>query len=114
MPPRDWRIRVKDIFDCMDKIDRYVRGMDLEAFVKDDKTVDAVVRNLITIGEAAGQLPAEITARYPEVPWDDIKGMRNIVVHVYFGVSLKIIWQTTLKNLPEFRAQLERILEENK
>jgi len=74
--------------------------MTLEEFRADDKTVDAVVRNLGTIGEAARHVPSDIQERYPQLPWIQVRGMRNVVMHEYSSVSTPIIWQTSRKTCP--------------
>ena len=84
--------------------------MDFNSFVSDRRTVDAVIRNLIIIGEAALHIPEDVCQKYPEIPWFEMRGMRNFVVHEYFGVSDKILWDTIridLKNLPD---TLKRII----
>jgi len=110
MPSRSWRIRLEDIRDAITKIERYTAGMTFETFIASDITVDAVVRNLEVIGEAAGHVPIEIQHRYPDLPWAEMRGMRNILAHEYFGVSLPILWQTVTHNLPHVPAMLDAIL----
>jgi uncharacterized protein with HEPN domain len=107
--PREWRLRVEDILDAVAKIERYVSGQTFEQFQADSKTVDAVIRNLEVIGEAVRHLSYEPDNLPPGVPWMDIAGMRNILIHEYFGVDLKIIWQTVSEDLPELLDQLQRI-----
>ena len=109
MPPREWRLRVEDILEAIAKIQRYVSGLSFEQFQADQKTVDAVVRNLEVIGEAVRHLSGDLESLPADVPWIDIAGMRNILIHEYFGVDVKIIWQTVTDDLPELRTQLQRI-----
>lgn len=109
---RAWRFRIEDILAALDKIGRYVAGMDYKAFRTDEKTIDAVERNIEVIGEATANLPEALLARFPAVPWHRMRGLRNILAHEYFGVDLSIIWQTVQKDLPPLRAQLQRILDE--
>lgn len=73
MPPRIWTIRISDIMESIDKILKYTAGMKYEDFSEDSKTIDAVIRNFIIIGEAANHLPENITEAYPEIPWQDIE-----------------------------------------
>ncbi len=112
MPPRDWKIRIRDILDCIDRIDRYTRGYSLEDFRGDDKTIDSVLRNLEIIGEAARFIPTEIQMKYPQVAWREMQAMRNIVIHEYHGVNIEIIWQTVQENLPPLVPALKQILDQ--
>lgn len=94
----------------VEKIQRYISGLDFDEFREDEKSIDAVLRNLVVIGEAARALPDEFTQRYPEIPWSEVRGMRHVVVHHYFGVSLRIVWTTLTQDLPILTEQLESIL----
>lgn len=89
-----------DILACIEKIQGYTAGMTFEQFRNDSKTVDAVIRNFEVIGEAAGYIPESIQERYPELAWLEMRGMRNIMIHEYFGISLHIIWRTVVHDLP--------------
>lgn len=111
MPARPWESRLRDIFDAVQKIERYTRGMTREAFAADDRTIDAVVRNLIVLGEASRHIPPAVETRHPGVPWDKMRGIRN-VVHEYFGVDAEILWQTARDDLPPLLPLLERVLRE--
>ena len=110
MPPRSWRVRIEDILDAIDNIEHYVAGLDFEAFEADRKTVDAVERNLEIIGEATANLPDEVLARWPEVPWRYMKGVRNLLAHEYFGVDVGILWQTIQEDLPAITPLLHKVL----
>ncbi len=113
MPPRTWRLRVEDILDAASSIDAYTSGLDFDGFQSDRKTVDAVVRNLEVIGEAARHLAALQRELPPDIPWADISGMRNILIHEYFGVDLGIVWHTVTVDLPLLRAKLLPLLEDD-
>lgn len=110
MPSREWSLRVEDILEAIAKIKRYTAGMTFESFKADAKTADAVIRNLEVIGEAARNIPDEVCQRFPEIPWDKMRGIRNILAHEYFGVSLPIIWQTIKADLPPLVPLLRDIL----
>src|SRR6202044_2916074 len=84
-------------------------GMDQEQFGQDEKTVDAVARNLEILGEATRQLPEYFVAQFPKVPWRQMAGLRNRIVHDYFGLDLEIIWQVVRHDLPQLRSQLESL-----
>ncbi len=112
MPPRNWKIRISDILECIDRIQRYTSGMVLNEFEGDDKTIDSVLRNLEIIGEASRHIPRDIKTRHAHLPWLEMYTMRNIVVHEYHGVNLSIIWQTITEDLPAIIPELKKILEE--
>ena len=112
VPPRNWKMRITDILECIDKIRRFTKGYSFEDFQGDEKTIDSVLRNLEIIGEAARHVPAEIRAQYPELPWAEMLTMRNIVIHEYHGVNLSIIWQTVKEDLTALVSPLKRILQE--
>ncbi|MBI4317736.1 MAG: DUF86 domain-containing protein [Chloroflexi bacterium] len=111
MPPRDWRLLIKDILESITKIRRYTAGTTFESFSSDEKTVDAVVRNIGIIGEAARHIPQHIEEQYPDVPWSEMRGIRNVVIHLYFGVDLPILWTTVQHNLPPLVSRLQEILD---
>lgn len=113
MPPRNWKIRFDDILECISRIQRYTVGMAFDEFEEDDKTIDSVLRNLEIIGEASRHVPRTIKAKYPDLPWMEMYTMRNIVIHEYHGVNLKIIWQTITEDLPPLVPRLSEILKEN-
>lgn len=81
-------------------------------FQNDRKTIKAVLYNLAIIGEAAGSLLPEVEILYPEIPWIDIRGIRNIVVHEYFRVNLEIIWETIKTDLPPLVQQLQEVIKQ--
>jgi uncharacterized protein with HEPN domain len=83
-------------------------------FENDDKSIDAVLRNLEIIGEAARHIPREVRERFPDIPWAEMQTMRNIVIHEYHGVNLRIIWQTVERDLPLLEPQLRKILDTEK
>ena len=96
---RDSRLYLDDIRGAIDHIREYNLGLDYEAFQRDRKTQDAVVRNLEIIGEAAGRLPKSLQDAAPEIEWRKITGLRNILAHEYFGVSLPIVWDVVQSKL---------------
>lgn len=107
---RDPRLYLEDIRESVAKIQRYTEGFSFEKFQSSEMVIDAVVRNFEIIGEAASQTPSSIKARYPEVPWHKMKGLRNIISHEYFGVRVITIWETVQKDLPILKQQIEKIL----
>jgi uncharacterized protein with HEPN domain len=83
--------------------------MDYKSFAKDDKTVYAVIRAVEIIGEAAANIPEEVRAKYPNVPWREVKGMRNKLVHQYFGINMEVVWQTLQEDLPILIEALKKV-----
>ena len=98
--PRNYTDYLTDIISAMQKIGEFIADMTLDQFVMDDKTLFAVIRALEVIGEATKQVPAEIANRYPEVPWKRMAGMRDRLIHGYFGVDPEIVWETASMLIP--------------
>lgn len=111
--PREWIFRLQDIIQSAKRIMDFIRDLNYEQLEQDHKTVDAVLRNLTIIGEAATHIPQAIRDKHPHVPWDEMRRMRNIVVHEYFGVSLSVVWQTSREDIPPLVPQLQAILDSN-
>jgi len=109
MSKRSLDLLVEDIWESIEKIERYIDGMTQDNFDSDEKTTDAVVRNLEIIGEAAGRLPENFTNQHSEIEWVKIIGLRNRIVHEYFGVDLQIIWQILKNDIPAFKRSLSNI-----
>ena len=108
---RDGRVYLADILDAIVAIEKFVAGMTFEDFSGDRKTLDAVVRNLEVIGEAAGKLDDNERSAMPEIEWRKIIAMRNILVHEYFGVSKPIVWDVVKNRLPALAGACRRILD---
>lgn len=107
MSKREPELYLQDILDSIGKVEKYTHGMSIEEFSKDEKTIDAVIRNFEVIGEAARHIPKEIMTKYPSVPWEKMSSMRNKVLHEYFGVDLEILWKTIQEDLPELNKQIK-------
>ena len=98
------------MIEAITAVREYTHGMDLNQFTAERKTVDAVVRNLIIIGEAAVQVPEEVCLKHPEMPWYEMRGMRNFVVHEYFRTSDRVVWNTVQVDLPPLLTMLQKLL----
>jgi uncharacterized protein with HEPN domain len=108
--PRDYRVYLEDILGAIGKIKRYTEGLSKQAFAGDDKTLDAVVRNLEVIGEAVKQLPADLRARETRIDWQKIGGLRDILIHQYFGIDVDILWDVIQDKLPALEASVAALL----
>jgi uncharacterized protein with HEPN domain len=100
VPPRDSRLRLQDIVQAIDRILTYTNSLTFESFLADQLRIDAVIRNFEIIGEAARHVDDDTCARCPDVPWQDMRDMRNLLLHEYFGVSIRIVWDTIQRDLP--------------
>jgi uncharacterized protein with HEPN domain len=107
---RDPEASLEDILLACEKIADYTGGLTLDAFRKDRKTIDAVVRNLEVIGEAAARIPDETRAHLPEVEWQRMAAMRNILIHAYFTVDEEIVWEVVQTKIPVLSGSVERFL----
>ncbi len=110
MPPREWRIRLGDMVQAAERALGYVEGLTYEQFAADRKTIDAVSYAIVVLGEAASALKDVGPTLAPEIPWADIRGMRNRVTHEYFGVDVKVLWETARADLPALLASLRAAL----
>ncbi len=109
---RNINLFFEDILEAINSIKEYTRDMGYEKFIQDKKTRDAVVRNLEIIGEAAKNIPVDIKEKYPEVNWKEMAGMRDKLIHEYFGVSNVIVWETIKNDIPMFESQIKKIIKD--
>jgi len=103
---------VDDVVEAMDDAERFVEGMEYRDFVKDKKTAYAVTRAVEVIGEAVKNIPDSVKKRYPRIPWKKMAGMRDKLIHEYFGVDLRRVWNTVKKDIPELKPMFEKILKD--
>jgi len=109
---RDQTLYLKDILAAIESIEQFVAGMSFEAFQTDDKTLSAVVRKLEIIGEATKRVPDEVRLSHPSIPWREMAGMRDKLIHFYFGVDHQLVWKTVKERLPSIKPDIIRILVE--
>jgi len=110
---RDYRLYLEDIIDAAEAVREYVAGMGKSELARDRRTSDAVVRNLEVIGEAVKKLPAQVKRDHPEVEWKKIAGLRDILIHDYFGIDVDIVWDVLQNKVPVLVEQVRRILIES-
>jgi len=110
-PERGYVAYLEDIFTAMAAAMRFTHGMTFEAFVADEKTVYATVRALEIMGEAAKRVPADVRGRYPAIPWRNMAGIRDVVIHEYDRVDREIVWKTVHSDLPEVEPEVRRAFE---
>jgi uncharacterized protein with HEPN domain len=104
---RDLRLYVDDIWESIAAIEEYAQGVSRESFEVDRKAQDAVARRLETIGEAVKHLPEEFRLRYPDVPWKQVAGLRDVLVHEYFNVRIMRVWYVVVNDLPALKRAID-------
>jgi len=114
MSKRNVELYIEDILNSIEKIEKYTKHTTFEKFSIDEKTIDAVIRNLEVIGEAAKNIPKKTFAKYKDIPWKKIIGMRNKVIHEYFGVDTEILWKTVKEDLSKLKGEIQSLNQENK
>ncbi len=112
MKKRDYGDFVQDILDSINDVGSFIEGMDFEGFIKDKKTIYSVVRAIEIIGEATKNIPFQIRKKYAEVPWKKMAGMRDRLVHEYFGIDLEILWSTAKEDVPQLKIPVSKVLED--
>lgn len=101
---------LKDAVNAMDKAEEFISNMSYEDFIKDDKTVFAVIRALEVIGEAIKHVPLNFREKFLDIPWRDIAGMRDVLIHDYFGIDLETVWETIKTNILQTKPLLYEVL----
>ena len=110
--PREYEDYLRDLLDAIEKIQNFIKDLDFEGFKKDDKTKFAVIRGLEIIGEATKHISEEARFKYPEVPWKEMAGMRDVLAHDYFGVNEETVWLTAKEKILQLKPSIEKILTE--
>jgi uncharacterized protein with HEPN domain len=113
MSKRDPYLFLTDMLESIEKVERYTAGLSFDEFEANDMVLDAVVRNLEIIDEAARQIPASLLEQYTQVEWSRVIGFRNIVIHAYFAVDVEIVWTIATQRLPDLEAVLREMLQDH-
>jgi len=114
MSKRDPRLFLTDILEAIEKIERYTAGLSFDQFEANEMVLDAVVRNLEIVGEAARYIPPTLRERYTQIEWSRVVGFRNVVIHAYFAVDVEIVWTIATQRLSQLKAVLKEMLQDHR
>ena len=108
--PRDYKIYLNDILASIAKIEEYTKGVSYEEFYEERMREDAIIRNLMTIGEAVKNVPKEVGSKSPATEWEEMAGLRDILIHQYFGTDLETIWSIVKDDLPKLKRDISALI----
>lgn len=109
---RNIKLYIKDMIEYIERAEKYLNNLSYEEFINDLKTCDAIIRCIEVIGEAAKKVPENLKNKYPFIPWRDIAGMRDKIVHGYFSIDYEVVWLTIKEDIPKLKPLLKNLLEE--
>lgn len=112
MKKRDSIVYISDMLDYCESAISFISGLNYSSFIKDEKSIFAVIRAIEVIGEASKKVPKSLKIKYDNIPWREIAGMRDKLVHEYFGINEKVVWNTVKHDIPALKQQIEVIKEE--
>jgi uncharacterized protein with HEPN domain len=107
---RNYKVYLLDIKDAINKGISFIKDLTYEEFEKDEKTQFALIRAIEIIGEASKKVPTEIKEQSEEIPWREISGMRDVLIHDYFGINAEVVWKTAKEDLPELKINIEKLI----
>ena len=107
---RNYKLYLNDILQAINKIGKYTKGLTSKTLKKNELIIDGCVRNLEIIGEAAKNIPLEIKEKYPDIEWNKIAALRNILIHEYFGIDIEILWDIIKNKLPDLKKKVSHLL----
>jgi uncharacterized protein with HEPN domain len=106
---KDFRDYIADILNAIQEVEEFTRGMNFNTFLKDKKTINAVIRSLEVMGEAAKRIPEDVKEQYSDIPWKRMAGMRDKLIHEYSGVDLEIVWLVIKEEVPPIKPLIEKL-----
>ena len=110
MSKRDWKLLFEDMLVSISRIQKYTENISFDDFIKSQMVIDAVVRNIEILGEASKNFPEDVQERYVDIPWKKLNGIRNRIVHAYFGIDATIIWYIIVNELSSLKDSIQRAL----
>ncbi|MBU2634473.1 MAG: DUF86 domain-containing protein [Nanoarchaeota archaeon] len=107
-----YKVYLDDIIESIKRIEEYTKNVSYEDFIKNKLLIDGTVRNLEIIGEAVKRISIDIKKKYPDVEWKKIAGLRDILIHEYSGINLKIVWDVIVNNLPKLKRNIKKMMKD--